>query len=117
MQFTRKFKFDASHFLPEEFGEKETRVHGHTYRLDITIERPVENGRAIDLNEFKKIVQEEVIDKLDHSHLNENVDIPSAENIAIWTWGRLKDKLKGLHELKVYETESHWVTYRGENGN
>lgn len=114
MQFTRKFKFDASHSLPEEFGEKEAHIHGHTYRLDITVNGPVKNGRATDLNKFKKIVQEEVVDKLDHSHLNDTIEVPSAENIAIWTWDRLKGTLQGLYELKVYETESHWVTYRGE---
>lgn len=114
MQFTRKFKFDASHTLPEEFGEKESQMHGHTYRLEVTIDNPVVNGRVVDLNKFKKIVQEEIVDRLDHRHLNDIISVPSAENIAIWAWDRLEEKLEGLYELRVYETESHWVAYRGE---
>ncbi len=114
MQFTRRFKFDASHTLPQEFGEKENRMHGHTYRLEITIDGGVVNGRAVDLNKFKKIVQEEVIDKLDHSHLNDYLEIPSAENTAMWIWNQLKGRLQDICEVKVFETESHWVTYRGE---
>ncbi|MBI2451712.1 6-carboxytetrahydropterin synthase [Candidatus Pacearchaeota archaeon] len=113
MQFTRKFEFDAAHALTESFGEKETQLHGHRYRIDITIESLVKNGMAANLNELKKVVQTEVIDVLDHSNLNNHLNIPSAENIALWTWGKLKDKLQGLVEIKVYETPNHWVTYRG----
>ena len=114
MQFTRKFKFDASHTLPREFGEKENQMHGHTYKIEITINCPVINGRAIDLDKLKKTVQEEVIDKLDHNHLNDYFEVPSAENIAVWIWNQLKEKLQDIYEVKLYETENHWVTYGGE---
>jgi len=117
MQFTRKFKFDASHTLPREFGEKENQMHGHTYKFEITIDGQVVNGKAVDLNKFKKIVQEEVTDKLDHNHLNDRLEIPSAENISVWIWNQLKEKLQDIYEVKLFETESHWVTYRGEDGN
>ncbi|MBI2449037.1 6-carboxytetrahydropterin synthase [Candidatus Pacearchaeota archaeon] len=116
MQFTRKFKFDAAHTLMKDFGKKETQLHGHTYGLEITIEGQVKNGRVVDLNKLREIVQEEVIEILDHSYLNDHIDVPSAENIAVWTWNKLEGKLEGLYEIKVYETESHWVTYRGNEG-
>jgi 6-pyruvoyltetrahydropterin/6-carboxytetrahydropterin synthase len=50
---------------------------------------------------------------LDHSYLNEMIDNPSAENIAIWIWQRLKQDLP-LHEIRVFETTTSFVTYRGE---
>ena len=79
------------------------------------MEGSVKDGMATNLNELKKVVQTEILDVLDHSNLNDHLKIPSAENIAIWTWNKLKDKLQRLAEIKVYETPNHWVTYRGEN--
>lgn len=114
MQFTRRFKFDAAHTLPDNFGEKEKRMHGHTYRIDITVNGQVINGKVIDLNKLKQIVQEKVIDKLDHNYLNDCLKIPSAENLAVWIWNQLESELPELYEIKLYETESHWVTYQGE---
>lgn len=114
MQFTRKFYFDAAHTLTRDFGEKETQLHGHRYRIDVTVEGSVKNGMATNLNELKKIVQVEIVDILDHSYLNNHLNVPSAENIALWIWNKLKGKLQGLYEIKVYETESHWVTYQGK---
>ena len=117
MQFTRKFKFDAAHTLTQDFGEKESKMHGHTYKFEVTIDGRVVNGKAVDLNKIKKIVREEVIDKLDHSYLNDYLKIPSAENMVVWIWNQLKEKLQNIYEVKLFETESHWVTYRGEHGN
>lgn len=114
MDFTRKFKFDASHRLPEEFGEKETHLHGHTYGIEITVSGPVIDGRVVDLVHLKNTVERLVVDVLDHSHLNKYFDVPSAENIARWSWDKLKPELPQLSEIRLYETRSHWVTYRGE---
>jgi len=93
---------------------KKRKMHGHTYKFEITIDNQVINGKAVDLNKFKKIVQKEVIDKLNHSHLNNHLEIPSVENIAVWIWNQLKEKLQDIYEVKLFETEVHWVTYRGE---
>lgn len=109
MLLSKEFKFDAAHFLPNYHGKCE-KLHGHTYKLRITIEgQPNEEGMILDFVEMKKIVQEKVINKLDHENLNEIIKNPSAENIAIWIWRQLKNELN-LFEIQVWETETSSVT-------
>jgi len=114
MQFTRKFEFDAAHTLSKNFGEKEAQFHGHRYRVDVTIEGSIKEGMVVNLSELKRNVQSEIIDVLDHNNLNNYIKLPSVENIAIWIWDKLRNKLSNLAEIRVYETPNHWVTYKGE---
>lgn len=114
MQFTRKFEFDAAHRLTSDFGEKETKLHGHRYRIEISVEGQVKNGMIVNLDQLKQIVQTEVINVVDHSYLNDYLKIPSLENISIFIWKKLKAKLEGLSEIRVYETPNRWVTYKGD---
>lgn len=91
MQVTKEFTFDSAHFLPRYYGKCE-KMHGHTYRLLVTVEGEVgENGLVIDFVILKKIVKERVLNKLDHQVLNDVLDVPSAENTAIWIWNQLFD--------------------------
>lgn len=91
MLVTRKFTFDAAHFLTDYYGKCE-RLHGHTYTLEITLEGKVQtNGLMIDFVVLKKIVQKHVLVKLDHQLLNDVIENPSAERVAIWIWEQLKD--------------------------
>ena len=91
MQVTKEFTFDSAHFLPRYYGKCE-RMHGHTYRLQVTVEGEVgENGLVIDFVILKKIVKERVLNQLDHQVLNDVLEIPSAENIAVWIWNQLSD--------------------------
>lgn len=115
MLVTKQFKFDAAHFLTNYHGKCE-KVHGHTYKLHVTVEGDVNaDGMVMDFAQLKKIVNERVIDKLDHSSLNDTIENPSAENIAIWIWNELKDISQAeLHEIKVFETDTSFVTYRGK---
>ena len=115
MLVTKEFKFDAAHFLTNYHGKCE-KVHGHTYKLHVTVEGDVKSdGMVMDFAELKKIVNERVIDKLDHTSLNDTIENPSAENIAIWIWNELKDISEAkLYEVKVWETETSFVTYRGK---
>ena len=110
-----EYEFDAAHNLPNYAGKCE-RLHGHTYRLRVLCEAPVEpsTGLAIDFAEAKRIVKARVIDVLDHTYLNETIAIPSAENIAIWIWERLADSALPLSEIQVFETPGCFVIYRGE---
>lgn len=118
MFLIRKFKFDAAHNL-ESYKGKCEKLHGHTYRLVVIVEGiPDSEGMIIDFVELKDIVKREVIDILDHSYINEIIKQPTAENIAIWIWQRLEEKLKRgnchLYEIQVWETEDSGVIYRGE---
>lgn len=109
MLLSKEFKFHSAHFLPSYHGKCEN-LHGHTYKLRVTIEgQPDEEGMIKDFVEVKKIVQEKVIDKVDHFNLNEIIKNPSAENIAVWIWQQLKEDLN-LFEIQVWETETASVT-------
>lgn len=112
MLVTKEFTFDSAHFLPKYHGKCE-KLHGHTYKLHVTISAPVnpEDGLALDFGEIKKIVQDKVLEKLDHAHLNDIIEIPSAENIAIWIWKQIEKDLP-VYEIKIWETPTSFVTYR-----
>ena len=103
---TRKAEFSASHyyhnpaFTPEEnariFGKcNNPNGHGHNYTLEVTVKGDVDprSGFVVDLKELKETMNREVIEALDHRHLNKEVpefaaQIPTSENIAIAIWNR-----------------------------
>ena len=110
MLVTKRFRFDSAHHLPGYPG-KCARPHGHGYLLDVTVEGPIrEDGLVFDFYDLKRIVNERVIDRLDHRDLNDMLEMPSAENVAVWIWRELEDL--PLHELRLYETADSWVTLR-----
>lgn len=116
MFLTKDFQFEASHFLTQYHGKCEN-LHGHSYKLRVMIDGKVDtNGMVLDFVILKKIVKERVIDKLDHSHLNDLLLNPSAENLALWIWEQLKDfdASVRLHEIQLWETQDSSVIYRGE---
>jgi len=78
-------------------------------------------GFVMDLKRLKDVMNSEVIEGLDHRHLNKEVPefrdkIPTTENLAIAIWNRLAGKLDGarLHRVRVYETEDLFVDVYGE---
>jgi 6-pyruvoyltetrahydropterin/6-carboxytetrahydropterin synthase len=100
VQVTKEFTFDSAHFLPDYYGKCE-RMHGHTYRLQITVEGEVgENGLLIDFVILKKIVKKQVLDKIDHQVINDVIKVASAENLTIWIWNQLAD-LKTLIQSEL----------------
>lgn len=120
MKITRIFSFSAAHHLTDYYGECE-RPHGHTYRLAVTVEGPVEkNGLVVDFVKLKEVVQKKVIAKVDHRDLNDFFKNPSAENIAMWIWKQLKNIGKDtgtrvkLAAVKLWEGDNTSVTYEGD---
>lgn len=131
---TRKEHFCASHRLhnPSWSEEKNRQVygkcnnangHGHNYEVEVTVVGvpPEESGMVIDLKVLSDIVNELIIDRVDHKHLNHDVDfmkgvIPTAENIAVAFWKILDSKIPGgkLYSIKLYESDNNFVEYRGE---
>lgn len=135
MLITRKAEFSASHScynsaLTEEqnkdlYGEHaHSHGHGHNYTLEVTMEGepdPV-TGMVVDLKVLKEIIQREVIDPMDHRHLNHEVPpfdhvIPTAENLTREIWCRLDPHLRfenaRLRSIRLYETEDLCVDYEG----
>ena len=115
MLVAREFRFEAAHQLPDHPG-KCRNLHGHRYRLKVVCDADVDDrsGLAIDFGEVKRLVNERVVDVLDHAFLNEILPVPSAECIAMWIWGRLAETDLPLHEIEVHETDQCSVIYRGE---
>ena len=108
MKACRIFYFDAAHFLPDYDGKCE-QVHGHTYRLEVEVEGKLgEAGMVVDFNEIKKVVDGQVVEKLDHENLNEIIDNPTAEKITEWIWSVLSDKLP-LSRVRLWEGDGKWV--------
>ena len=114
MRVKARFDFEAAHRLPNHQG-KCRELHGHSYRLIVTVERPVaeDTGMAIDFTDLKRIVRREVVDPLDHTYVNDRIDNPTAEVMAEWMWNALREPLPGLAEVELWETRSCAVVYRG----
>ncbi len=113
MELSCVFHFAASHFLTKYHGKCEN-LHGHNYKIIITIEGEVkDDGMVLDFKKLKDAVNGKVIDKLDHTHLNDTMENPSAENLAVWIWDKLKNELP-LKKLRIYETEDYYCDYYGK---
>jgi len=107
------FRFASSHFLTNYHGKCE-RLHGHNYKMIVTVKGEVKNdGMVLDFKILKEIVKENVINLLDHQHLNDIIKNPSAENITIFAWEKLKEKIP-LKSIRLYETENYYCEYEGE---
>ncbi|GBD06002.1 6-carboxy-5,6,7,8-tetrahydropterin synthase [bacterium HR20] len=131
---TRRATFSASHRLHnpllsdadnERIYDKcnNPRGHGHNYVLEVTVRGVPDptTGYVLDLKLLRDIIEEHIIAKVDHRHLNEDVDflrgiIPTAENLAWAFWRILEPHIPAgtLHSIKVYESENNFVEYRGE---
>ncbi|MGP4082963.1 6-carboxytetrahydropterin synthase QueD [Pseudalkalibacillus sp. R45] len=121
---TKEFTFDAAHHLHCYEGKCKS-LHGHTYKLVITISGYVDDiGLTIDFGEIKQIFKEEIDSKLDHRYLNEvlpNMNT-TAENMIVWIWEQLEKRLKKhdqergtrIEELKLYETPTSYATLKRE---
>ncbi len=128
---TRKCTFSASHRLynpdfdharNEEVFDKCNNVHGHNYTLEVTVAGlpDAATGYVIDLKILKKIIDREIISKVDHQHLNDvemlRGYIPTAENLAVVFWQVLDKHIESgsLHALKLFESENNFVEYNGD---
>lgn len=131
---TRKAHFAAAHrlFNPSWSMEQNDKVfgkcnnpngHGHNYNIEVTVAGtpPPETGMVIDLKVLAEIVDRELIELVDHKHLNVDVPflqgiIPTAENMAMAFWKVLAPKIPygKLSSIKLYESENNLVEYRGE---
>ncbi len=118
MLLSKEFKFDSAHNLIEYHGKCE-KLHGHTYRLRVTIEGvPGSDGMILDYGILKKTVTEKIISRVDHQYLNEIVPQSTTENLVMWMWSELEKPLLSpayhLYEIKLWETETSFVSYRGK---
>ena len=107
---TKEFTFDAAHNLENYRGKCES-LHGHTWRIQVTVSGPVDNdGMVFDFSEMKKIINQHVRNKVDHSYLNEYIKQPTAENIGLWVYKQLSPHLSNIIEIKVFESPTSFAT-------
>lgn len=127
----RKEQFNAAHRLynPDWPDEKNERVfgkcnnpnfHGHNYELivKLTGEPDPETGYVYDLKKLSDLIRDNILEKLDHKNLNLDVEEfksknPTAENIAVMIYEKLRNKIDTKFEIKIflYETERNFVEY------
>ena len=108
--------------------------YGHNYILDVTICGPVDpkTGLLMHLTDLKNIIHREILDELDHKHIDYDVDyfketkqVSSIENLCVYIWNKLQAALEKykiennnmniqLYEIKIAETNKNSVFYRGE---
>jgi 6-pyruvoyltetrahydropterin/6-carboxytetrahydropterin synthase len=132
---TRRERFNAAHrlFKPEYSDERNLQVfgkcsnpnwHGHNYTLFVTVKGDVnpDTGFLVNLKDLSYLIDQRVIEKLDHRNINLEVDfmankLASTENLAIGIWNELAEPIKDmgarLHSIKLYETENNFVEYFG----
>ncbi len=135
MLLTRRAEFSASHVCsnPAWSAEENLRVygnnanphgHGHNYVVEVTIEGEPDaaTGMVFDLRELKEILNQEVVEPMDHRFLNYEIPpfdrvVPTTENIAREVWQRIEGRVdRGgvkLRNVRLYETEDLFVDYRG----
>ncbi len=98
MLVSKDFSFDSAHFLTKYYGKCE-HLHGHTYKLRVTVEGDIQsNGLVIDFVVLKRLVKKHILDTLDHRLLNDFIENPSAERVIVWIWRRLADLPNMLKE-------------------
>lgn len=119
VRLERRYRFSASHlYRRPDWTEDENRArfgkcsnlpgHGHNYRLFVTVQGEIagDTGFVVDLGALDSLVIRQVIEPLDHQHLNvaipefgEGQSIPSSENLVRWIHARLVDNLPEGAEL------------------
>lgn len=133
MQYlTSRFRFSSSHRLHSEALSAEENedcyglcgnIHGHNYLLEVTVagESDPQTGFFCNVMDLKALVNELIVDICEHQYLNDLPlfagVIPTMENIAQTVWTTIESPLRerqmSLYEVKVGETEDHWVQIRG----
>ncbi len=119
MQIRKTFRFEAAHVLPHHPG-KCARLHGHSYRFEVAVAGPLQSsgpaqGMVVDFDDLATLVGPLVVDRLDHSSLNDLLPNPTAEHIALWIWDELAPALPQLVEVVVWETPTACAIARGDD--
>jgi 6-pyruvoyltetrahydropterin/6-carboxytetrahydropterin synthase len=130
---SRKAHFNAAHRLyrPDWADQKNEEIfgkcnnplyHGHNYELIVHITGEIDpsTGYVIDMKVLKDLIKAEIEDSFDHKNLNEQVPEfvnlnPTAENIAVVIWNKLRPHISSDKQLEVtlYETPRNYVHYNG----
>lgn len=134
VKVSRKAHFNAAHRLynPDWDMQKNDAVfgkcnnpnfHGHNYELIVSVTGEIdpETGYVIDMKALKDLIYKEIEQAFDHKNLNLEVSEfknlnPTAENIAVVIFNKLRPHIKKEKDLEVvlFETPRNFVTYNGQ---
>jgi len=103
------FKFSGAHKLSLPYESKCCRLHGHCWKVEVEVEgRILEDGMVMDFSRIKDLKKE-----LDHVYLNDLIEQPTAENIALWIGKRVLEAAMGRDisrvKVRVWESEDSYV--------
>lgn len=131
---SRKAHFNSAHRLYRKdwtmekndavFGKcNNPNFHGHNYELIVSVTGEIdqETGFVVDVKILSDLIKEHIENAFDHKNLNvdvsdfENLN-PTAENIAVVIWNKLRPHIAQKNDLEVvlYETPRNFVTYKGK---
>lgn len=130
---SRKAHFNAAHRLYRKdwsneqndsiFGKcNNPNFHGHNYELTVSVTGEIdpETGYVIDTKILSDLIKVHIEDAFDHKNLNLDVpefaDLnPTAENIVVVIWQKLRAHIQANKDLEVvlYETPRNFVTFKG----
>lgn len=117
VRLVHEFKFESAHFLPKvPPGHKCQRTHGHSFRVELSLEGPVnpDTGWFIDFGDIHD-AWEPLHKRLDHNLLNdiEGLENPTSEVLSKWIWDHLKPTLPSLTRVTLWETSDARCEYEG----
>ena len=97
---------DSAHFLPGH--QKCGSLHGHTYKVEITIEGENKSGMIMDFADLKHVLRE-TLGLYDHRCLNDFLEYPSIENICETIKSKLAERIPYPFTLRVWEGHGKWA--------
>jgi 6-pyruvoyltetrahydropterin/6-carboxytetrahydropterin synthase len=120
ISITRIFFFESAHYLPDH-EHKCKNLHGHSYKLEVTVEGDLSssgssNGMVMDFGRLKKIVQQQIVDRLDHTLLNDSLPSafhpPTAENMCRYAAQQLQAMGVNVTHIRLWETAASHADWR-----
>ena len=114
----KELEFDSAHFITDHPG-KCSNLHGGRYGLHVKIKDRIDanTGFVVDYGDLKRIVRQQIIEKLDHQNLNyvtaELAWRSSTELLCVFIWEQLIGYLPGLVEIEIHETAQSYCCYSG----
>ncbi|WP_242920140.1 6-pyruvoyl trahydropterin synthase family protein [Pontibacter liquoris] len=146
IRITRRFTFEAAHAL-QHYNGACRNIHGHSYKLEVTVigtpisaEKDPKNGMVLDFGDLKKLVQESILEAVDHALVLRSDNPPeliaplrllhhkllltpyqpTCENMLLDFKTRLSNVLPEhvtLHSLKLWETEIAFAEWYASDQN
>ena len=130
---TKTVKFDAAHVLTDHQGLCRN-LHGHTYRVDVSVAQEGDGDMVVDFKELKKVANEVICDRFDHAFIYNTESageseiaavvekngmrtaaIPfrsTCENLAKMFYNEMKARIPGLSGVRVWETADNCAEYK-----